>query len=363
VLGRTFLELLNADLGFHPAHVATLNVSLDGTRHRGRSIWQYYSQVLQRLRSMPGVEAAGAATYLPLQSYIYMANGFKLNSGQTVNAVWVNAVTPGYFRAMGTGFVAGHDFTKALRQSSPTPVIVNEAFAHAAGLGKRIAGRKLRESRGNHTLHPIVGVVDTMRAGGPANPGQPEVYFPLGRELPHQITFVAKVRGEEAGYLARLRDAAAGVDPQVPVYDVKTLDQRLAGVLARPRFYTLATGFLAALAVLLAAIGIYGTAAYAIAQRRHEMGVRMALGASHLHLRGRLLRESMTPAAIGAAAGIALSLASGRYLQHLLAHAELPAVWTCAIAAGFLLLIGFIAAWNATANLLSIDPGDALRVE
>jgi putative ABC transport system permease protein len=153
------------------------------------------------------------------------------------------------------------------------------------------------------------------------------------------------------------------VDSKVPIYDVKTLDQRLADVLSRPKFYTTATLFLAVLAILLAAVGIYGTAAYSIAQRTHEMGVRMAIGASYQRIRGMTLNESLVPIVAGTAVGIAGSIASGRYLAHLLENAARPALWTCTIAAGFLLLTGLLAAWSATARVLSIDPADAIRAE
>jgi len=153
------------------------------------------------------------------------------------------------------------------------------------------------------------------------------------------------------------------VDREVPIYDVKTLNQRLADTLSRPKFYTTATLFLAVLAVLLAAVGIYGTAAYSVAQRRHEMGIRMAVGASYQRIRSMMLRESLAPIVCGMAAGIAGSIASGRYLGHLLENAARTQLWTCTAAAGFLLLTGLVAAWSATARGRAIDPADAVRAE
>lgn len=362
VLARTFLRLLNVDLGFYPASVVTINVSLTGTRHNGRGKWPYYGEALQKLRAFPGVESAGAVSYLPLKNYVYMASSFKLNSGQTVKFVVLNAATPGYFHALGTGFLAGRDFANEPGTRPEAPIIVNEAFAQAAGLGEQIVGREVTESmRG--TQYRIVGVVRTTRFGGPADRGGPQIYERIQDAPPLRITFVAKVRGRAREYLAPCRDAIRSVDREVAVYDVKTLRQRLDSALARPRFYTISTGFLAALGILLSAAGIYGTAAYSIAQRRKEMGIRMALGATHRRVRRLMLRETMTPAAIGMAAGIALSLASGQYLQHLIANVAPPAFWTCATAVCFLLLTGLIAAWSATAEVLSIEPAEALRAE
>ncbi len=361
-MGRTFLRLLNVNLGFHPASVITLNVSIQGTRHSGSGEWQYYSEALHRLRSVPGVQVAGAVSYLPLANSIYMANAFKLDSGQTVKQIVMNAVMPGYFRAMGTSFLAGHDFAENEKEHSERTVIVNDAFANGTGLGRTIVGRKLTAS-GWHTSYLIAGVVTTARFAGPAHPGEPEIYWPIQEEPPPALTFVARVSGEPAAYLAQCRDAVRSIDSEVPVYDVKTLDQRLDDVLSRPRFYTATTAFLALLAALLVAVGIYGTASHSIAQRRHEMGIRMAVGASSQRLRGMMLRESLMPILVGAASGIILSLASARYLSHLLENAAQPTVWTCTAGAALLLLTGLTAAWSATARMLSIDPADALRAE
>ncbi|MGC2658079.1 MAG: FtsX-like permease family protein, partial [Bryobacteraceae bacterium] len=361
-MGRTFLRLLNANLGFHPASVITLNVSLLGIRHSGSGEWQYYSEALHRLRSVPGVEAAGAVSYLPLANNVYMANAFNLDSGQRVKRIVMNAVMPGYFSAMGTSFLAGHDFAEDAMESSERSVIVNDAFAKITGLGSAIVGRRLTASGGN-TPYLIAGVVATTRFSGPAYPGAPEIYWPIQEEPPAALTLVARVTGQPEAFLARCRDAVRGVDPQVPIYDVQTLSHRFDDVLSRPRFYTTTIFFLALLAALLVAVGIYGTAAHSIAQRKHEMGVRMALGASYQRIRGMMLRESLTPIIVGAALGIILSLASGRYLGNLLENAAEPTAWASTAGAALLLLTGLTAAWNATGRVLSIDPADALRAE
>jgi predicted permease len=360
-MGRTFLQLLDSDLGFRTAHVVTLNVSLQGTKHRGgQAEWQYYSAALDRLRAVPGVEAAGAVSYLPLASNIYMASAFKLDSGQTVQPIVMNATMPGYFRAMGTTFLAGGDFGSTQAQQSAHGVIVNEAFARSAGLGTAILGRSVT-APWTKTPYLIVGVVSTTRFAGPGSPGSPQIYWPVQEEPPAALTLVARVPGQAEAYLAKCRDAVRSLDREVPLYDVMTLDQRLEAVLARPKFYTTATLFLAALAVLLAAVGVYGIAAYSVAQRTHEMGVRMALGASYERIRTMLLRENLVPVGLGLAPGIAGAIASGRFLEHLLENARPPELMTYIAAASLLLFIGFAASWRASARVLAIDPATAIR--
>jgi predicted lysophospholipase L1 biosynthesis ABC-type transport system permease subunit len=239
---------------------------------------------------------------------------------------------------------------------------VNEAFARAAGPAIPILGRRLK-APWSETQYVIVGVVSTTRIAGPAFSGGPQVYWPVGEEPPAALTFVAKVGGPVDAALPALRDAIRGVDPGVPVYDAKTLEQRLSDVLARPKFYTTATLFLAALAVLLAAVGVYGSAAYSVANKKRELGIRMALGASCTRIRGMMLRENLGPMALGIVAGIAGAIAAGRYLEHLLVNASRPGVWTCAAAAAFLIFIGLAAVWTATTRVLAIHPAEAVRAE
>jgi predicted permease len=362
-MGRTFLQLLDSDLGFGTAHVVTLNVSLQGTKHRGgQAEWQYYSAALDRLRAVPGVEAAGAVSYLPLANNIYMANAFKLDSGQTIQQVVTNATMPGYFRAMGTTFLAGGDFGSTQPRQSAPGVIVNEAFARSAGLGTAILGRSVTAPWAKMS-YPIVGVVSTVRFAGPVYPGSAQIYWPVQEEPPAALTLVARVPGQAEAYLARCRDAVRALDREVPLYDVMTLDERLAAVLARPKFYTTATLFLAALAVLLAAVGTYGVASYSVAQRTHEVGVRMALGASYERVRTMMLRENLVPICYGLAPGIAGAIASGRFLEHLLENARPPEPLTCIAAAVLLLFISFLASWRASARVLAIEPATAIRAD
>jgi putative ABC transport system permease protein len=362
-LGSAFLLLLGTDLGFRPANVVTLNVSLQGTRYqKGSAEWQYYSSVLDRLRSLPGVESAGAVNYLPLTNGVLMAATIKVDSGQQIQAVVLNGAMPGYFKTMGTGINAGRDFAMAEGNSPEPPVIVNEAFARQSGLGTSIVGRRII---GPWTPRPylVSGVVATARMAGPEYDGSPQAYWPVEEEPPPALTFVAKVHGDSSKYLTICRDAVAGLDRAVPVYEVKTLDQRLSETLVRPKFYTTSVLFLGCLALLLAIIGVYGTSSRAITQRQHELGIRMALGASARRVRAMILRQSLVPVGVGVIAGVGGAMISGPLLQHLFAGAKGLSVQTCIIASILLLVTAMGAAWFATARILTIDPIDAIRAE
>jgi predicted permease len=359
-MGHSFLKLMGIDLGYLTDHVVTLNVSLVGTSHEGQAAWrQYYGDALERLRAVPGVESAGATSLLPLMHGLTESARFTLDD-RHVDDVSVREAGPDFFRSIGSALVAGREFTGADQRVSEQLVIVNEDFTRALG-GGDLVGRKIRGYRGKDFT--VVGIVRTVRQAGPGHGIGPDVYRDMDQQTRPWATFTAKVRGDAERYLALCRDAVQAADPQVPVYDVKTLDQRLSENLARPRLYTSAVLFLGVFALLLAVVGTYGVASYSITQRTHEIGVRIAVGASPRGLRGMLLRQSMVPVACGAVAGIAGAAALGRYLQHLITQADPTGPWTCAVAAAALAATAALAVWSATGRIVRMDPTAALRAE
>jgi len=176
-------------------------------------------------------------------------------------------------------------------------------------------------------------------------------------------TFVARVNGRAEDRLAMIRSAIQSVDPQVPVFGVKTMEQRLADALARPRFYRTAVLCFAAFALLLAVIGIYGIVSYTVAQRTHELGVRMALGTTPVRLRVSLLRQGLIPIAAGAIPGIAGAVLSGRLLESLVDGAKSPNVTTYAASVLFIALVAAIGIWVATRPIARLDIAEILRTE
>ena len=364
-MGRTFLRVIGMDLGYRADHLVTLNVSLAGTRYASGDLEkQYYGEAIRRLRTLPGVESAAAVSYLPLMKTTMFQGGvLKLDSGEKGPPALFIAATPEYFRTMGTRVLQGREFNAVDRAGADRVAIVSEKFARGFG-AQRLVGRKLNlAGSGKPRLATIVGVFQSQRYSGYEEEGPALLFLPIEQSLPDFVTFVARVKGNPEQFLAVCRDAIRQVDPQVPVYDVKTLDQRLRDNLARPRFYTTAILFLSAFAVLLAVVGIYGVAAHSIAQRTHEIGVRIAVGASPLHVRLLLLRQSLLPLTAGVAAGVAGAAVLGRYLRYLMASAEPVGTWTCAAAALLLASTAAIAVWTATSRILRIDPMSALRAE
>jgi ABC-type antimicrobial peptide transport system permease subunit len=206
-----------------------------------------------------------------------------------------------------------------------------------------------------------VGVARTERYFVSNDGGLPTVFFLTSGKPLYHMTFVARVKGRTAAALPMLRDTIGAVEPKAPVFNVETFDQRLRDSLARPRFYATAVIFFGGFALLLAVIGVYGVASFAIAQRRAEIGVRLAIGAPPSRVRAMLLREGLLPVAMGTIAGVAASVALARVALHLIEGADPISAATCGGAGALLLVSAALAVWTATRRILRVDPVLALR--
>jgi predicted permease len=361
VMGRSFLKMLGTDLGFRTDHVVTMSVSLAGTGHE-KSAMEYYRAALDRLRAIPAVESAGAIEALPLAVTGFSGSNFRMESGRLVPYAAVIPVTPDYFQTMATPIVHGRALTAVDQKNSELVGVVNQEFLRVAGEDASFVNRRLTFPQGKRAVL-IVGIVHDVRYSGPAQGVFPQLFLPAEQRTPLFMTFVARVRGRPEAYLPICRDAIQSLDRQVPVFGAKTLDDRLSEALARPRFYTVVVLFFGGFALLLAVIGVYGVATYSIVQRTHELGVRIAVGASAQHLRCMLLRQSLMPVAIGMTAGVAGAFALGRFLEHLMNTAQRMDAVTSAEAAILLVSVAGVAIWSASQRILRLDAMQILRAE
>lgn len=363
-MGRGFLKLLGTDLAFRTDHVVTLNVSLAGTRYERENLERrYYGEALAQLRGVQGVESAAAVSNLPLNSRMFSGGRFALDSGEQGKMAVLNNASPGYFRTMGIEVMEGREFTESDRQGTEPVIIISDDLARSFARS-RIVGRRIKLPWvGAPQVATIIGIVRAQRIMGPAYESSAQIFRPIEQSPPGFLTFVARVRGNPEAYLAVCRDALQRTDRDVPVYDVRTLGQRLAEVLARPRFYTTAILFLAGFALLLAIAGTYGVATHSVAQRTHEIGVRTAVGASLGGLRYMVFLHSMAPVGMGLLAGVFGAAGLDRFLRHLIASAEPAGLWVCSAAALVLAVSTAVAVWTATGRITRMDPIAALRAE
>jgi putative ABC transport system permease protein len=368
-MARSFLHLLGTDIGFRADHLVTVGLSLAGTREASESRQQeYYREALDRLRAVPGVESAAAVDFLPLGANSFMGGRLFTETGRETSPVVIGKVTADYFRTMATQIVYGREFVPSdAKESKETEkvVILTEGVAREVADGSAVIGRKirLRNLRQGQEEFTVVGVVRPVRYRGPEWPGTEEVFFPFDRYYANFATFVARVRGDAKDSLAPCRDAVQSVDREIPVFGVKTYQQRLAETLALPRFRTTVFLFFGGFALLLAIAGIYGVSSYSITQRRREIGIRIAIGASAQGVRAMILRQALWPIAAGMLIGLGGAAWQGRLLEHLLPAVPQVDMAACAASAVLLAAVALVSIWSATGRVLELNPIEVLKAE
>lgn len=278
-----------------------------------------------------------------------------------------NVISSEYFRTMGQPLLAGRDFT-ARDDSAATPaIIVTRAFAEAMFPGRppvAAVGKRVFSWRDERLAREIVGVVGDVRYEGASDRPSPIVYVPLAQTPMRDVVVAVRKSSGDAAALARLaRRELAAIDPAAAVAEVRTMDQVLANSIAPHQFTTLLLGAFAALAVLLAAVGLYGLLSYGVAQRRHEIGVRMALGATGSGVVRLVLRRSLVLVGLGTVIGLAGSLAVTRVLGSLLFEVTPTDPAALAGAAALLLAVAMLASYVPARRATLVDPLVALRAD
>ena len=303
-VGRAFFDLLANDRGYDVKGVVTVSVSLDGTTHQlDKRQLPYFEEALARIRRLPFVRSASATDFLPLYANAFVGGPFGMDGRRAKRNSMMIPILSDYFRTMGGEIRYGREFTANEVSSGARVAVVNERFASEFGAPQNAVGRQL--TQGKPPLQ-IVGVVAGMNyETDPTQANRNQVFIPSETPGGFFSTFVARVDGRPEDHLAAVRDAIRSVDPQVPIFGVKTMEQRLAENYARPKLYRTAVWMFAAFALILAIIGIYGIISYAVVHRTQEMGVRMALGTTSSRLRGTLVLRGLMLVATAAIPGIA----------------------------------------------------------
>jgi putative ABC transport system permease protein len=370
LLLQSFLHLTRVDPGFDPHNVLTFQLDSPA----GMQITQFpgfFREAVSRIGSLPGVTSASAAAYLPLTGD-HISSSIEIEGQPTPMGSRPSAdftmVEPDYFRTVGTALLNGRDFTADDNSSSTPVVIVNQALARAFFPNQNPIGKHVRPGIGNGygaelPMREIVGVIEDVKQQGPGAAAAPEVYAPLAQSPFDTMFILARTANDPAGLVRAARQQITSLDKNVPIYHVKTLDQYFADSVAEPRFGSLLLGCFAALAVLLACMGVYGVVSYAVVQRTHEIGIRMALGAGGGSVVRSVLYRGMLLALIGVTIGLAGSFALVHLLSSMLFGIQAIDPVTFATAALALLGIAALASYIPARRAASIDPMQALRTE
>jgi putative ABC transport system permease protein len=357
-MGRSFLRLLDHGMGFPTDHLIGVSVSLTGTGEQSEAQKaEYYREALDRLRAVPGVESASAAYTLPLDDGFGVGT-ITLDSGRESDPLLENRVTPDYFRTMDIPLLYGREFTSA---DTGRVVILSKGIASEIAEGSSVLGRKV--VAWDKEPYTIIGVVRATRYFSPDSPVREQISLPVYQKPPDYATILARVHGNAADSLAACRDAVQSVDRNVPVFNAKTVDQRFDETVAVPRFRTTIFLFFGGFAMLLAVAGIYGVSSYSITQRRREIGVRIAIGASAQGVRAMILRQALWPIAAGMLIGLGGAAWQGRLLEHLLSSAPPVDLGACAASAALLAAVAIVSIWSATSRVLELNPIEVLKSE
>ncbi len=360
-VGRAFVNLMRIDRGFDVMGLVTVSVSLDGTTRQlaGRQL-PYFEEALIRIRGVHGVRNASETEFLPLNATMFLGGAMGLDGRPAKENSMIVPVLDDYFRTMGGHMSFGREFTEAEVRSDAKVAVVSEPFASQFGEPRNAIGHGV--TLGNRPPLRIVGVVRGMDyMTDDANSTQ--IFVPAHSPGGFYSTFVVRLNGQGQDRLATIRDAIRSVDTQVPVFDAKTMEQRMDDALARPKFYRTALLFFAGFALLLAVIGMYGVVSYAVAQRTREMGVRLALGTTPGRLRTMLLWQGLLSVAVGAALGIAGATLTGRFLESLVNGAKPFDLATFTFSTVLLFLTAATSIWAATRRIARLDIMDILRFE
>jgi len=373
---RTFVRLLSVDPGFHPQRVLTMRVSVpSATYPEHADVVGFYDELLRRVRALPEVTAAGAARLLPLASEMGDAGvrveGYVPAQNESTQGDW-QWITPGYLEVMRIPLVEGRTFDAGDDAQAPQVIIVNHALArHYFGdrspLGAHIS---VSDGRLNNPDHrewaTVVGVVGDIHHNGITAQVKERYYRPQAQvaRSERSMTLTIQARsGDPKALIEPVRRVVSGLDPHMPVSDVRTMDDVLAQSVAQPRFAMTLLAVFSVLALALALIGVYGVLAYAVSRRTRELGIRMALGAPSRQVVGMVVRQGMTMAVLGIVGGTALALGLTRFMQSMLygvtAHDPATFVLVPLAFAG----VAALACWMPAARAARVRPAEALRAE
>lgn len=366
LLMRSFVNLLHNDSGFEPRQCLTAQMQRNWSEPPEKVI-SFVDELLPRLKALPGVRAAAIASVLPLQrcydAPLAFGAGPPLPRLERPRALRIS-VSPGYFQAAGTQVLQGRPFSDQDNSGAAPVVIVNQAFVHRY-LHADALGQQFRVGVSHRGFVPmtIVGVVQNVRYGALTAQVEPAVYFPFDQEPGHQLNILLRTSVEPGSLASAMRNAVLHIDPDQPLFDVKTMDELISQSVAQQRLTMLLTASFALLALLLAGVGIYGVFTYWVNQRRQEMGIRLALGSS----RPELLRLIIMQAMRLILAGGILGLVGAWFLDHLLSSmlvgvkAHDPISFTLAWAS--MTLIALLGSLLPAMNAARTNPLSVLRSE
>jgi predicted permease len=379
LLLTSFRRVLAVDPGFRPENVLTASISLPPGRYDEEpSMVAFHERALAAIRAVPGIESAGATSVIPFGgSYndsVIMAEGYQMAPGESLISPARTEVTPGYFETMRIPLLRGRLFQESDDGTAGNVVVVDERLAQKFWPDADPVGKRMYEADNpedfaspgeNVTWHRVVGVVGSIRQRGlvEADDRIGAYYFPYRQNPWRYLTFVIRSERSKESVANEVRAAVAATDPELPLFDLLTMEERVdRSLVARKTSILLAASF-GAVALFLAAVGIYGVLAYLVSQRTREIGIRMALGGTTRSAFELVLREGATIVSLGLALGLGGAFLLGGVLERHLYGVGATDPTVLAAVAGLLAAVALLASAIPALRAASIHPVQAIRGE
>ena len=365
---QSFLRLKRVNIGLNAHNVLTASISLPRTKYKEDQRATFFKQLLERVRSLPGVEAASATATVPLSGDGWgrslTVEGFPVLPVGQAPMIQHTVVTPGYFRTMGIPLLSGRDFNDADAKDSPNVTIIDERLAREYWPNESPIGKRIRfgPPEDNEPWHTIVGVVGAVRHQRMQEDTRKSVYLPHQKIPVGGLALMARTSSNPEDLAGAIRREVAQLDPDLPV-SVSTMDEVVAESIWQPRLYATLFGAFAGGALLLALIGIYGVMAFLVQTRTHEIGVRMALGATTRDVFKLIVGRGMKLTAVGVLIGVAGAIALTRLMHSLLFNTSATDPVTFIVISLLLCSAAFLACYLPARRAAKVDPLVALRYE
>jgi putative ABC transport system permease protein len=365
---QTLTRLLHVEQGFDTANILTARIALPPADYvNEQQQGTFYRVLVERLEALPLVQSAGAVTNLPMSgtNMLFGVQTHARDTGGSDNRAYANyrATTPGYFRALGIPLLRGRPFTARDTRNAPPVVIINEAFARTIFPSDDPLGKQIAITYGDQPWREIVGVVGDVTHFGLDTAPRSEMYVPQLQNPWPFMTLVVRAEGNPQHLVTAIREEVAQLDEDQPVYEVRTMDQVLSRSIAQPRFYATVLGVFASVAILLAALGVYGVMSYAVSQRHHELGIRMALGADRTKVLTLIFRQGVVLTLVGVSLGTLGAFALSRTLESMLFDIDPTDPATFAGVAGGVIIVALCACLLPARQTAGVTPMVALRSE
>ncbi len=371
LLIRTFESLRSVDPGFQPENVVTMRVPPASAMYQdSQRRMIFYRDVLERIESLPGVLSAGFTTGVPLAfkgwQNVVSAEGTPVTNQGDQPMANFRLVTPDYRKTMGIPLLRGRDIRESDGPDARPVAMVNQAMARMLWPGQDALGKRFRNGGWPMEGKPwitVVGIVSDIKQTGLDKPARPEMYIPEQQSANLPPVLAVRTRGASAGIVDAIREQIRSVDPDQPIADVETMEQVLDREVFERRLQTILLSAFAGLALLVSAFGVYGVVSYIVEQSRHEIGVRMALGARPVEAIRHVLGSGLRMVAGGVATGLIVALAVTRFLSHVLFGIGPRDVATFAAVSVVLVVVGALAVLIPAARATRVNPITALREE